>query len=50
MDKIPNTPPPLIYPIIQEKCAEIGIDMVSDLLVGTLPKTLIASRPSGNFF
>lgn len=49
MDKKPIIAPPLIYPIIQEKCAEIGFDMPSDLLVGTLLKTLIGSKPNGNF-
>lgn len=40
---------PLIYPIIQEKCLEIEFAMPSDMLVGTLLKSLIASKPVGNF-
>lgn len=40
---------PEIYPQIQSKCAEIGFDMPSDLYIGTLLKTLIASKPGGSF-
>jgi predicted O-methyltransferase YrrM len=40
---------PLIYPIIQDKCEEIGFETPADILVGTLLKSLIASKPTGNF-
>ncbi len=40
---------PEIYPRIQSKCKEIGFDMPSDLYIGTLLKTLIASKPGGAF-
>ncbi|SFR32322.1 Predicted O-methyltransferase YrrM [Robiginitalea myxolifaciens] len=40
---------PEIYPRIQSKCEEIGFDMPSDLYIGTLLKTLIASKPGGAF-
>lgn len=40
---------PLIYPIIQEKCTEIGFMMPSDILIGTLLKSLVSSKPAGIF-
>ncbi|MFT4857838.1 MAG: hypothetical protein ACI9UV_002387 [Algoriphagus sp.] len=40
----------LIYPIIQKKYTEIGFKMPSDILIGTLLKSLAANKPGGNFF
>jgi predicted O-methyltransferase YrrM len=42
-----NLPP--IYPIIQEKCLEIGFNMPSDILIGTMLKSLVASKRGGSF-
>lgn len=39
---------PAIYPEIQRTSKEIGFTMPSDLYVGTLLKTLIASKPNSN--
>lgn len=40
---------PRIYPDLLAKSKEIGFDMPSDMFIGTLLKTLIASKPGGNF-
>jgi predicted O-methyltransferase YrrM len=40
---------PQIYPEIQRRSEEIGFTMPSDLYIGSLLKTLIASKPNGNF-
>ncbi len=40
---------PEILPTIQQKSKEIGFSMPSDLYIGTLLKTLIASKPKGRF-
>ena len=40
---------PLLHPAIEAKCKEIGFTMPSDLYIGTLLKTLITSKPNGNF-
>lgn len=40
---------PEIHPKIEAKSAEIGFTMPSDLYIGSLLKTLIASKPGGNF-
>ncbi len=40
---------PSVYPDLLKKSEEIGFTMPSDLLVGRLLKTLIASKPNGNF-
>ena len=40
---------PKIHPIIERKREEIGFTMPSDLYIGTLLKTLIASKPRGRF-
>jgi len=40
---------PIVHAIIEAKCQEIGFTMPSDLYVGTLLKTLVASKPYGNF-
>ncbi|RTE53732.1 methyltransferase domain-containing protein [Arenibacter aquaticus] len=40
---------PKIHPIIERKSEEIGFTMPSDLYIGTLLKTLIASKPRGRF-
>ncbi|HET8736754.1 MAG TPA: class I SAM-dependent methyltransferase [Pricia sp.] len=40
---------PGILPKIQRKCEEIGFTMPSDIYIGTLLKTLIASKPGGRF-
>ena len=41
--------PPLHYSKLKSKSAEIGFSMESDLYIGSLLKTLIASKPRGNF-
>ncbi|MEQ8551924.1 MAG: class I SAM-dependent methyltransferase [Cyclobacteriaceae bacterium] len=40
---------PKIYPQLEAKCSEIGFTMPSDIYIGTLLKTLIASKPKSNF-
>ncbi|MEM6634018.1 MAG: class I SAM-dependent methyltransferase [Bacteroidota bacterium] len=40
---------PEIYASLEAKCKEIGFTMPSDLLIGTLLKTLVRSKPGGNF-
>jgi predicted O-methyltransferase YrrM len=40
---------PKIHSKIEAKSAEIGFSMPSDLYIGALLKTLIASKPAGNF-
>ncbi|MEM8528967.1 MAG: class I SAM-dependent methyltransferase [Bacteroidota bacterium] len=40
---------PSIYPTLLAKSTEIGFTMPSDLYIGTLLKTLITSKPNGNF-
>lgn len=40
---------PTVLPEIQKKSKEIGFTMPSDRYVGTLLKTLIASKPAGRF-
>jgi len=37
------------YPALLAKSREIGFAMSSDVYIGTLLKTLVASKPSGNF-
>lgn len=40
---------PKIHPKIEAKSVEIGFTMPSDLYIGSLLKTLVASKPGGNF-
>jgi len=40
---------PEIYPAIEAKSKEIGFTMPSDKYIGTLLKTLMVSKPGGNF-
>ena len=40
---------PKFHAEIEAKCKEIGFSMPSDILIGTLLKTLVASKPSGRF-
>nr|WP_299385438.1 class I SAM-dependent methyltransferase [Allomuricauda sp.] len=40
---------PTVYPALLTKSKEIGFTMPSDQYIGTLLKTLVASKPSGNF-
>lgn len=40
---------PKIHSEIERKCIEIGFTMPSDLYIGTLLKTLVTSKPRGNF-
>jgi predicted O-methyltransferase YrrM len=40
---------PVIHPQIEAKSQEIGFTMPSDLYIGVLLKTLITSKPAGNF-
>lgn len=41
--------PPDILEKIQDKCAQMGFSMSSDLCTGSLLKTLVASKPHSNF-
>ena len=40
---------PKIHQQIEQKSAEIGFTMPSDVYIGTLLKTLVASKPKGRF-
>ena len=40
---------PALYPELLDKSSEIGFQMPSDQYIGTLLKTLVASKPVGNF-
>ncbi|MEB2777240.1 class I SAM-dependent methyltransferase [Algoriphagus sp. D3-2-R+10] len=40
---------PSVHAKIEAKCQEIGFDMPSDLYIGTLLKSLVASKPCGHF-
>ncbi|PZX51409.1 O-methyltransferase [Algoriphagus chordae] len=40
---------PRVHAAIAAKCQEIGFTMPSDLYVGSLLRTLVASKPCGNF-
>lgn len=40
---------PSVYTELLERSAKIGFDMSSDLYIGSLLKTLIASKPGGHF-
>lgn len=40
---------PRAHATIEAKCLEIGFNMPSDIYVGTLLKSLVASKPCGNF-
>ncbi|EAZ80107.1 O-methyltransferase [Algoriphagus machipongonensis] len=40
---------PAIHPQIEAKSAEIGFTMPSDLYIGSLLKSLVASKPKGHF-
>lgn len=40
---------PRSHAAIEAKCQEIGFNMPSDIYVGTLLKSLVASKPCGNF-
>ena len=40
------TDPPKAFARLQEKCKEIGFTMPSDIYIGTLLKSLIASKPN----
>lgn len=39
---------PEVIPTLEKKCKEIGFTMPSDLYIGTLLKSLIASKPGAN--
>ena len=39
---------PAHYPALLAKCEELGFTMPSDIYIGTLLQTLIASKPGGN--
>ncbi len=39
---------PEVYPQLEARCKEIGFTMPSDKLIGTLLKTLVASKPGAN--
>lgn len=40
---------PRAHATIEAKCQEIGFNMASDIYLGTLLKSLVASKPCGNF-
>ncbi len=40
---------PRVYPDLLQKCKDIGFSMPSDVYIGTLLKTLVASKPGGDF-
>ncbi|MFC5625257.1 O-methyltransferase [Algoriphagus winogradskyi] len=40
---------PRAHATIEAKCQEIGFDKPSDIYIGTLLKSLVASKPCGNF-
>lgn len=40
---------PVVYAKLEEKCKEMGFTMPSDIWIGSLLKTLIASKPKGRF-
>ena len=40
---------PLLYPQIKDKCTEIEFSMLSDMQLGSLLKSLVASKPEGRF-
>lgn len=40
---------PKVYDKLLEKSSEIGFTMPSDVYIGSLLKTLVASKPNGNF-
>lgn len=44
-----NLQPPFSLPAIQAKSTEIGFTMPSDLYIGSLLRTLMASKPGGHF-
>lgn len=49
MDQTKILDTPSIYPELLAKSEEIGFTMPSDMYIGTLLKTLISSKPAGNF-
>ena len=49
MDQSAITEQPKQYQDLLEKSKEMGFTMPSDIYIGTLLKTLAASKPSGNF-
>ena len=49
MDQTEIVQMPGQYPALLEKSKELGFTMPSDVYVGTLLKTLVASKPNGNF-
>lgn len=49
MDDSKNLEIPKIYPVVEAKSEAIGFTMPSDRYIGSLLKTLIASKPGANF-
>jgi len=49
MDQSAITEKPKQYQNLLEKSKEMGFTMPSDIYIGTLLKTLVASKPTGNF-
>lgn len=43
------TDTPEVYERLVQQCMEIGFDMPSDIQMGALLKTLVASKPAGHF-
>ncbi|MEM9324251.1 MAG: class I SAM-dependent methyltransferase [Bacteroidota bacterium] len=48
MDQTQIKDTPEVYGALEAKCAEIGFTMPSDVFIGTLLKSLIASKPNSN--
>ncbi|GAB5522507.1 MAG: hypothetical protein Roseis2KO_03790 [Roseivirga sp.] len=48
MNQLHITDIPKVYPQLEAKCKQIGFTMPSDMLIGTLLKTLIASKAKAN--
>ncbi len=49
MDQTRILDTPRAYPELLAKSSQLGFDMASDRYLGTLLKTLVASKPTGNF-
>jgi len=49
MDDFKNLNIPKVYPVLEATSKAIGFTMPSDLYVGSILKTLIASKPASNF-
>lgn len=48
MNDLANMVVPEVYPALELKCEEYGFDQPSDLHIGSLLKSLVASKPNSN--